>query len=65
MPFTKIASDFGSPLVLSSIAIGLICGILNVDTKIIGVQIQKQFSEKGDVVVKKKYRSRCEGAFNR
>jgi 2-oxoglutarate ferredoxin oxidoreductase subunit alpha len=53
VPFTKIASDFGSPLVLSSVAIGLICGILNVDTKVIDVQIHKQFSEKGAVVVKK------------
>ena len=53
VPFTKIASDLGSPLFTSSVVIGLICGILNLPTEIIGAQIQKQFYQKGDSVVKK------------
>ncbi len=61
VPFTKLASGFGSPLFANSVAIGLICGILNVDTKIIGEQIQKQFSEKGDVVVKKNIEAAAKG----
>jgi 2-oxoglutarate ferredoxin oxidoreductase subunit alpha len=61
VPFTKIASDLGSPLVLSSIAIGLICGILKVATKIIDVQINKQFSKKGDFVVNKNIKAAAYG----
>ena len=52
VPFTKIASDLGSPLFTSSVVIGLIFGILNLPTKMIGAQIKKQFYQKGDSVVK-------------
>jgi 2-oxoglutarate ferredoxin oxidoreductase subunit alpha len=53
VPFTRIAADFGSPLFVNSVAIGLICGILNVGAEIMGAQIQEQFSQKGDEVLDK------------
>jgi 2-oxoglutarate ferredoxin oxidoreductase subunit alpha len=53
VPFTKTASEFGNPLFASSVAIGLICGILNVNAETVGAQIEEQFSKKGEEVIKK------------
>jgi 2-oxoglutarate ferredoxin oxidoreductase subunit alpha len=53
VPFTRFASELGSPIYTSTVTVGVALGILKADEKIFEEYLRKHFSRKGDEVVKK------------
>ncbi|MBN1823410.1 MAG: 2-oxoacid:acceptor oxidoreductase subunit alpha [Endomicrobiales bacterium] len=53
VPFAKVAQEYGSPIFLNTVAVGLILGILSADREVIERNISSYFSKKGEDIIKK------------
>ena len=53
VPFGRMAEDFGNPLFANTIAVGMVLGMLKIETATLEASIRKLFGRKGDDMVKK------------
>lgn len=50
VPFSKTASEIGNPIYANTVAVGVICGIIGVDLKIVKEYLISLFSKKGEAI---------------
>lgn len=53
IPFTRFANELGNPIYTSTVAVGVVVGILRADEKIFEDFLREHFAHKGEEVVKK------------
>ncbi len=53
IPFSRIASDVGSRVYVNTVAVGLICGLFRVESKILENFLKKHFLAKGENIIQK------------
>lgn len=53
VPFSKIASEIGSPIYSNTVAVGVISGLLKVELGILTDYLKQHFSAKGESVIRK------------
>lgn len=53
VPFTRFAGELGSPLYTSTVAVGVVLGMLGVEPGVFEAYLREHFSRKGDEVVAK------------
>lgn len=53
IPFTRFANELGNPIFTSTVAVGVVLGILQADQAVFETYLREHFARKGDEVVKK------------
>lgn len=63
VPFTRFANELGNPIYTSTVAVGIMLGILSADERIFEEYLKKHFSRKGAEVVAKNIEAAGKGYF--
>ncbi len=61
VPFTQFANELGNPIYTSTVAVGVMLGILGADEGIFEEYLKKHFSRKGEEVVEKNIEAASKG----